>query len=70
MAVSAANGGREMRAYDRPQVLSTYGVDELVREAATCGAAYEPLPPSDRDLKEQIEGIDGALEGVKSIGTS
>jgi len=57
-----------MREYDRPRVLSTHAVDELVREAATC-IGYEPKTVSDRVLKEQIEGIDGALEGIESIRT-
>jgi hypothetical protein len=58
-----------MSGYDRPQVLSTYEADELVREAAACASSYEPGPFSDRDLKEQIEGIESALEGIGSIRT-
>ena len=58
-----------MKGYDRPQVLSTYAVDELVRDAATC-SVYEPKTiVSDGDLKQQIEGIEGALEGIESIRT-
>jgi hypothetical protein len=59
-----------MKGYERPRVLSTYSVDELAREAAACAAVYnEPLPPSDRELKEQIEPIEDALEGIESIRT-
>jgi len=61
-----------MRAYDCPRVLSTHAVDELVREAATCMTSYEPVTTttvSDRDLKERVEGIEDALEGIGSIRT-
>jgi hypothetical protein len=56
-----------MKGYDRPRVLSTYSVDELAREAAAC-AVYN-MEPSDRELKEQIEPIEGALGGIGSIRT-
>ena len=59
-----------MGEYERPAILATFSVDELVGEAATC-QTYVPDKPttSDRDLKERIEEIDRALEGVKSIRT-
>jgi hypothetical protein len=58
-----------MERYERPAILATYSVDELVEEAATCEVYYtDTNTPSDRDLKEQIEGIEGALERVTSIG--
>jgi hypothetical protein len=56
-----------MRGYERPRVLSTYSVDELAREAATCSEYQAPI--SDRHLKEQIEPIEDALEGIESIRT-
>jgi hypothetical protein len=57
-----------MSAYDPPRVLSTLPVDELAREAVVC-FEYDGPVFSDLDLKERIEGIDGALEAIESIST-
>jgi hypothetical protein len=54
-----------MSEYERPRVLASYSAEELVREAATC-AVYDGTP-SDGDLKEQIESIEGALGRVGTI---
>jgi hypothetical protein len=56
-----------MGRYEKPAILGTYSVDELVEEAASCDQ-YKPTQ-SDRVLKDEIEGIEGALERIKSIRT-
>ncbi len=58
-----------MSGYERPRLLSTYSAEELAREAATCASDYGLPTPSDRALKEQVEGIEDAVEGVASIRT-
>jgi hypothetical protein len=56
-----------MERYEAPAVVATYSVDELVEEAATC-ELYGPVY-SDRAVKEDVEGIEGALERVTSVRT-
>jgi hypothetical protein len=60
-----------MGRYEAPAVLGTYSVDELAEEAATCESYITTATEttSDRELKDEIAEIGGAVAGIRSIRT-
>jgi hypothetical protein len=49
--------------YRSPAIVASYAVAALIADAAAC-AAY---PPSDKDLKERVQPIEGSVSRLRGL---